>query len=115
MRATARVFLSTQKFHDAAFRAPGDAVRAQKMRVIQTRVRAPSRNRPPRTTVMRIHSLKHLADETLIRDLTALVANDRTTTAVLVAHIAEMDVRRLFRPLGYSSMFRYCIGELGMS
>src|SRR5215510_4993118 len=64
---------------------------------------------------MKIHSLRHLTDEALIRDLTALVSNDRATTAALVAHVSEADMRRLFRPLGYSSMFQYCIRELGMS
>src|SRR5262245_56488180 len=70
---------------------------------------------PPRNRIMKIHSLRHLTNEALIRDLTALVTTDRTTTAALVAHVAEMDARRLFRPLGYSSMFQYCVRELGMS
>ena len=33
---------------------------------------------------MRNHSLRHLTDETLLRDLNALIASDRTTTATLV-------------------------------
>src|ERR1044072_713041 len=67
------------------------------------------------TSIMRTPSLRHLTDESLLRDLTALVANDRTTTAALVAHVSEVNARGLFRPLGYSSMFQYCIRELGMS
>ena len=32
----------------------------------------------------------------LLRDLTALVAQDRFTTATLLAHVAEVDARRLY-------------------
>src|ERR1044072_7935618 len=64
---------------------------------------------------MRTPSLRHLTDETLLRDLNALVAHDRTTTVALVAHLSEVDLRRLYRPRGFSSMFQYCIRELGMS
>jgi hypothetical protein len=41
-----------------------------------------------------------------------LAANDRHTTALLLAHIAEADERRLYAPAGYSSMYAYCMGEL---
>ena len=40
------------------------------------------------------YSLSHLSDHTLLRDLAALVARDRVTTAQLLAHIAEVDARR---------------------
>lgn len=64
---------------------------------------------------MREHSLNHLADEALIHDLKTLVANDLATTAAIVARVSEVDARRLFRPIGYPSMFQYSIQELGMS
>ena len=47
--------------------------------------------------VSRFISLTHLSDPTLLRDLTALVAQDRVTTATLLAHLAEVDARRLSR------------------
>jgi 5-methylcytosine-specific restriction endonuclease McrA len=59
--------------------------------------------------------LTHLADSTLIRDLSSLVARDRLTTAELLAHIAEFDARRLYLPAGYPSMAAYCVGELRLS
>ena len=40
---------------------------------------------------------------------------DRTTTALLVAHLGEVDARRLYAPAGYPSMFEYCVGELRFS
>jgi len=41
------------------------------------------------------YSLSHVADQVLLRALTILVAQDRSTTAALLAHIAEVDARRL--------------------
>src|SRR5213592_3725183 len=61
------------------------------------------------------YSLTHLADGTLLRDLAALVAQDRTTTAALLAHIAEVDARRLYLPAAHPSMFSYCVHELRLS
>jgi len=61
------------------------------------------------------YSLTHLTDGTLLRDLTALVARERANTAELLAHLAEVDARRLYVPAGYSSMHAYCEEELGFS
>lgn len=64
---------------------------------------------------MNTYSLSHLSDSTLLRDLAALVAQDRATTAHLLAHIAEVDARQLYLPAAYPSMFAYCLGELHLS
>jgi 5-methylcytosine-specific restriction endonuclease McrA len=64
---------------------------------------------------MKSYVLKHLADATLLRDLASLVAQDRATTAALLAHIAEVDTRKLYLPTACSSMFTYCVRELHMS
>jgi hypothetical protein len=61
------------------------------------------------------YSLSHLSDESLLRGLIALVAQDRTTTAEMLAHIAEVDERRLYLPAGHPSMFAYCVRELHLS
>ena len=47
------------------------------------------------------YSLSHLSNGTLLRDLQALVARDRTITAALLAHLAETDARKLYLPAGY--------------
>jgi hypothetical protein len=44
-----------------------------------------------------------------------LVAQDRTTTAAILAHLAEVDSRRLYLPAAYPSMYAYCVGELRLS
>lgn len=64
---------------------------------------------------MSTYSLSHLADSTLLRDLAALVTKDRATTAALLAHLAEVDARKLYLPAAYPSIFAYCVGEHGMS
>ena len=61
------------------------------------------------------YSLTHLADHILLRDLGALMALDRVTTADLLAHMAEVDARKLYLPAGYASLFTWCVGELHLS
>ena len=61
------------------------------------------------------HSLIHLTDQVLLRDLATLVAQDRTTTAAMLAHLAEVDARKLYLPAAHPSMFSYCVGELRLS
>ncbi len=64
---------------------------------------------------MNSYSLTHLSDQTLLRDLVAHLAHERTATAIVLAHIAEVDARRLYAPAGYPSMFSYCVGQLHLS
>jgi hypothetical protein len=60
------------------------------------------------------YSLSHLSDGALLRDLAALVSQDRATTAALLAHLAEVDARKLYLPAAHPSMYAYCVGELGL-
>jgi hypothetical protein len=64
---------------------------------------------------MKSYSLTHLTDHTLLSDLAALVQQDRATTAALLAHLAEVDERRLYLRAAYPSMYLYCVRELRMS
>ena len=64
---------------------------------------------------MSAYDLTHLRDDALLRGLDSLAAQDRTTTANLLAHIAEVDARRLYAPAGYSSMHAYCVEKLRLS
>lgn len=60
-------------------------------------------------------TLADLTDADLTRRLAALVAHDRFTLSLLLAHLAEFDARRLFLTAGYSSMFVYCVEALHFS
>ena len=62
-----------------------------------------------------IESFRLLTDEQLLAEVPILVARERTATTVLIASLTEVDTRKLFRALGYSSLFRYCTRELGLS
>ena len=64
---------------------------------------------------MSSYCLSHLSDPVLLRALAALVARDRATTAALLAHLAEVDARKLYLPAAYPSMFSYCLHELRLS
>jgi 5-methylcytosine-specific restriction endonuclease McrA len=64
---------------------------------------------------MKSYELSHLSDPVLLRDLAAAVARSSTATADVLAHIAEVDARKLYLPAAYPSMYAYCVGELRLS
>ena len=70
-----------------------------------SRSRCPRRPAPVEECQVNRYSLSQLSDQTLLRDLTTLLARDRTTTAALLAHLAEVDARKLYLPAGYPSMY----------
>jgi 5-methylcytosine-specific restriction endonuclease McrA len=55
------------------------------------------------------------SDEELLASVTKLVASHRELTARLVAHLAEIEERRLHLSAGFSSMFDFCQKRLGLS
>lgn len=59
-----------------------------------------------------VPSFKHLSDEDLRKEGPRLLNNERHATATVVAWLIEFDRRRLFLPLGYSSLFTYCRDHL---
>ena len=59
--------------------------------------------------------LKSLSDDELLRCLSEVLAQSRRAEWVLVAHIAEVDARRLFAREGSPSMFQYCLDVLNLS
>lgn len=64
---------------------------------------------------MNHYSLTHVPDPVLLRDLRSLLARERATTAELLAHLAEVDDRRLYAAAGHPSMFAWCVEELHLS
>lgn len=64
---------------------------------------------------MRKYDLTHLSNPELLHELNTLVARDRELTAVLLAHLAEVDERRLYLGAGFPTMHAYCVEELGFS
>ncbi len=64
---------------------------------------------------MKSWSCSHLSDVVLLREFTALAWRERQFTAELVAHIAEVERRRLYAREGHPSMFRFCVDALHFS
>lgn len=60
-------------------------------------------------------SLAAYTDGQLIEEVNRLASSERRATAALVAALAEFDTRRLYLPLGFSSLFAYCVQRLRLS
>jgi hypothetical protein len=56
-----------------------------------------------------------LSDDELTAELGRLAASERSATVSLISHLAEFDLRRLYRGAGFSSLFGYCTGALRFS
>jgi len=64
---------------------------------------------------MASYSLSHMSDTNLLHQLEECFSKERASTALLLAHIAEVETRKLFLPGGYSSMYAYCVQKFGLS
>ena len=58
--------------------------------------------------------IRALGDDELLVALTGLVQRDNELLAELLAHLAELDQRRLYLDLGFPSLHAYCTSALGM-
>jgi len=56
-----------------------------------------------------------MSDRELVERLVELLREERRLTAAVLAHLGEVDARRLYLPAACSSMFVYCTRVLGMS
>jgi len=61
------------------------------------------------------HALRAVTDDQLLERLKDLVAQSNRLEADLVAHIGEVDERRLYARFAFSSMFAYCTQALHLS
>ncbi|MBL6991510.1 MAG: HNH endonuclease [Bacteriovoracaceae bacterium] len=57
----------------------------------------------------------HLNDKQLLVNTISLVKNERAISVKVLDHLAEIERRKLYCDLKYSSLFSYCQGELGFS
>src|SRR5882762_2389326 len=64
---------------------------------------------------MRINIPSQLSDDDLIDQVKVLARCEREATASLIAHLAELDARRLYLGAGFSSLFTYCCEVLHLS
>ena len=64
---------------------------------------------------MKKNKLKSLSDDELLVRQSNILKQSRRVESVLVAHIAEVDVRRLYAREASSSMFKYATDVLHLS
>src|SRR5207245_4369215 len=64
---------------------------------------------------MKIDFPSHLSDDDLVAQVKSLARCEREATACLIAHLAELDDRRLYLGAGFSSLFTYCCSVLHLS
>ena len=62
-----------------------------------------------------LESLRGLTDAELVARVEALASREHGDTALLVAHLAELDTRDVYLRAGYSSLFTYCRDALALS
>jgi hypothetical protein len=64
---------------------------------------------------MKIAIPSHLSDDALVALVKSLAGQTRVATAELVAHLAELEERRLHLAAGFPSLFTYCVEMLRLS
>ncbi len=62
-----------------------------------------------------LSAVAQLSNQELLARVTQLAEGEREATASLIAHLAELDARRLYLAEGYSSLFTYCTQLLHLS
>ena len=64
---------------------------------------------------MLTHFPSQLSDSDLLAAVTRLATCERRATVALIAHLAELDARKLYRGAGFASTFVYCTRVLRLS
>ncbi len=59
--------------------------------------------------------LSQFKDEEILTQTKTLIATERRAHAEFLIYLAEVDARKLYLPEGYSSLFSFCTGALGLS
>ncbi len=62
-----------------------------------------------------IEQIHKLSSSQLKRQTDLLAKQEHLQVARLIAHLAEVSLRRLHLDLGYRSLFEYCVKRLGLS
>ena len=62
-----------------------------------------------------VESIPKLKDQELLKATADLVQRERNVLTLVLHHLREVERRKLFSDLGYSSLFEYCVRELKYS
>ena len=61
---------------------------------------------------MEVGCFERVLDADLVAQLVRLLREERRLTAAVLAHLGEVEARRLYLPAACSSMFVYCKAEI---
>jgi len=61
------------------------------------------------------NQIKNLSDEGLVKSISELNTQEHEAMLNLLLHLIEFEARKLFIPLGYPSLFSYCVEKLRYS
>jgi hypothetical protein len=75
----------------------------------------PSRSSAPRSSLEGRFRLDHVSDDALHAGVKTLTGRHNALTAELLAHLAEVDARGIYRERACSSLYTYCVYELRLS
>jgi hypothetical protein len=64
---------------------------------------------------MKVTHASHLSNDELVAEVSRLAGGERGATVALIVHLAEFDLRQLYRGAGYQSLFQYCVEVLHLS
>jgi hypothetical protein len=64
---------------------------------------------------MKITIPDHLSDDDLMAELSSAADREREVATELIAHLAEIESRGLYRGLGFTSLYTYCVEALRLS
>src|SRR5438552_5301699 len=64
---------------------------------------------------MDTYTQSHLSDQAVLHEIDVADATNRSATARFLTLLAEVDARKLYVPLAYSSTFAYCVGHFHYS
>src|SRR5690606_20035364 len=62
-----------------------------------------------------LKNLSELTNALLVEKLKSFRSRENHILAEIILYLSELDSRRYYRELGYSSLFSYCTKELGYS
>ncbi|MGE0172027.1 MAG: HNH endonuclease [Oligoflexales bacterium] len=62
-----------------------------------------------------MNSLSHLSDAAITNNLKKIAAHERTTLIHFLDYLMEVEVRRLYAPEGFSSLFAFCLSVLKLT
>ena len=60
-------------------------------------------------------TLKSISNRQLLSSIRKLSETERRTVLSILVHLVEIDRRKLYLPMGYSSLYEFCTGYLGYS